>query len=449
MMILKKAIPRRMFLRGLGATIALPLLDGMVPAMAAVGDSISKAPNRLSIVYAPTGIIMDQWTPAEEGTAFQLKPILQPLVPYRDRILMLSGLNQNEARQRPGDPGGDHSRASAVFLTGVHPKPGSEAGVGTSVDQIAAKEMGKTTSLASLELTLDPPALVGECDAGYSCAYKNTLSWRSATTPMPMENQPRAVFERLFGDSDSTDRAERLARIRADRSILDAVTRDVTRLTTDLGSSDRAKLAEWLEAIRDIERRIQISEEQSARDLPTLDRPVGIPATFAEHAKLMFDLQVLAYQSDLTRVITFQMAQEGNNRSYPEIGIPDQHHPLTHHKHDPVKVEKVSKINTYHAEMFAYFLNKLAATPDGDGSLLDHMMILYGSGMSDANVHSTQNLPILLVGGADGEIKGGRHLRYPKDTPLTNLFLTMLAKLNISMENLGDSTGKLELLSIA
>ncbi|MGH9784031.1 MAG: DUF1552 domain-containing protein, partial [Terriglobia bacterium] len=253
MMIFKKAIPRRAFLRGMGATIALPLLDGMVPAMAAVGDPAAKAPSRLSIVYAPTGIIMDKWMPAEEGNGFRFKPILEPLTPFRDRVLMLSGLNQNEARQRPGDPGGDHSRASAVFLTGVHPKYGSEVGVGTSVDQIAAKEIGKSTSLASLELTLDPPALVGECDTGYTCAYKNTLSWRTPTTPMPMEYQPRAVFERLFGDSDSTDRAELLARIRRDRSILDAVTRDVTRLSTGLGSNDRAKLTEWLDAIRDIE----------------------------------------------------------------------------------------------------------------------------------------------------------------------------------------------------
>jgi hypothetical protein len=265
---------------------------------------------------------------------------------------------------------------------------------------------------------------------------------------MPMEYQPRAVFERLFGDSDSTNRAELLARIQRDRSILDAVTRDVTRLTTGLGANDRAKLTEWLDAIRDTERRIQVAEEQSSRELPSLERPVGIPATYKEHAKLMFDLQVLAFQADLTRVITFQNAQEGSNRSYPEIGIPDQHHPLTHHRYDPVKMEKVSKINTYHAEMFAYFLNKLQATPDGDGSLLDHLMVLYGSGMSDANVHSTQNLPILLVGGADGAIKGGRHLRYPKDTPLTNLYLTMLDKLKVPVENLGDSTGKLELLSV-
>jgi hypothetical protein len=449
MMNFKKMIPRRTFLRGIGATIALPLLDGMVPAMAAVGDSAAKLPNRLSIVYAPTGIIMDKWTPDEDGAGFQLKSILEPLTPFRDRLLMLSGLNQNEARQRPGDPGGDHSRASAVFLTGVHPKYGAEVGVGTSVDQIAAKELGKTTSLASLELTLDPPALVGECDTGYSCAYKNTLSWLTPTTPMPMENQPRAVFERLFGDSNSTDPAERLARLRRDRSILDAVTRDVSRLTTGLTSNDRTKLTEWLDAIREVEQRIQIAEEQSSRELPTLERPAGIPSTFAEHAKLMFDMQVLAYQSDLTRVITFQMAQEGNNRSYPEIGIPDQHHPLTHHRYDPMKVEKVAKINTYHAEMFAYYLDKLQNTPDGDGSLLDHMMILYGSGMSDANVHSVQNLPIMLVGEVSGRIKTGRHLQYPKDTPLTNLFLTMLERLDVPVDNLGDSTGKLELLSIA
>jgi hypothetical protein len=317
------------------------------------------------------------------------------------------------------------------------------------VDQIAAKVLGKHTQLASLELSVDSTELAGVCDAGYSLAFTNTLSWSNVNTPMPMENHPRRVFERLFGDSDTTNPLERKKQIEEDRSILDGMSRDVSRLLSGLGPADRSKLAEYLYAVRDVERRIHVVEEQSSRELPTLERPVGIPDTFLEHAKLMFDMQVLAYQSDLTRVITFQMAQEGNNRSYPEIGIPDQHHPLTHHKYDPVKMEKVSKINTYHAEMFAYFLKKLQATPDGDGSLLDHLTILYGSGMSDANVHSTQNLPILLVGNKDGGIKGGRHLRYPKDTPLTNLYLTMLDKLKVPVENLGDSTGKLELLSIA
>ena len=449
MMIFKKAIPRRTFLQGVGATLALPLLDGMVPAMAAVGDS--KAATRLSFVYIPNGIIMDQWTPATEGAAFEMTPILEPLAPYRDQMLVLSGLDCKNANSQPGEGGGDHERGSGAFLTGVHPKKtgGADIQAGTSVDQIAAAELGKQTELASLELTLDFAEFVGGCDPGYSCAYTNTISWRSPTTPIPMENNPRAVFERLFGASDTTDPAERLARIRKERSILDAVSQDVARLVTGLGTNDRRKLTEYLDAVRDVERRIERAEEQSSQELPSLVRPVGIPATFEEHIKLMFDLQVLAYQTDKTRVITFLLAHEQSTRAYPEIGIHDPHHPLTHHSGDQEKIAKVIQIQMYHARMFSYFLERMRATPDGDGNLLDHTMIVYGGSISDANVHKHEDLPILLMGGGDGRIKGGRHVRYPKDTPVANLFLTLLDKMGAPAESFGDSTGKADLLDVA
>jgi hypothetical protein len=311
------------------------------------------------------------------------------------------------------------------------------------VDQIAGMELGKQTELASLEITLDFAEFVGGCDPGYSCAYTNTLCWRSPTTPIPMENNPRALFERLFGASDSTDPAERTARIRKDRSILDAVTQDVARLVTGLSPVDRRKLTEYLDAVRDVERRIAKAEEQSSQELPTLARPVGIPATFEEHYKLMTDLQVLAYQADKTRVITFLVAHEQSTRPYPEIGISDPHHPLTHHSGNQEKIAKVVQIQTYHAKMFSYFLERMRSTPDGDGTLLDHMMIVYGGSISDANVHKHEDLPILLMGGGDGRLKGGRHLRYPKDTPVTNLFLALLDNLDVHTESFGDSTGHL------
>ncbi len=447
-MIFKKAIPRRTFLRGAGATLALPLLDGMVPAFATKLDTAAKSPVRLSIVYSPNGMNMAKWTPAAEGAAFELSPTLEPLAPFRDQLLVLTGLNNNAGDALPGEgENAPHERAGAVFLTGVHPK--REGHVGISVDQIAAKELGKHTQVASLELGLHSNEVVGACEKGWSCAYMNTLSWRTPTMPLPVEYRPRAVFERLFGDSNSTDPAVRRARIRKDRSLLDSVTQAVARLMGAVGPSDRARLDQYLDAMRDIERRIQMAEEQSSRELPVLDRPVGIPATFEEHAKLMFDLQVLAYQTDLTRVGTFMMGRGQSNRTYREIGVPDAHHPLSHHQSDPVKLEKLYKINLYHSRLFAYFLEKLRSTPDGDGSLLDHLMIVYGSAMSDGNTHWLQNLPILLLGGGAGRIQGGRHIRYPKDTPMTNLFLTLLDKLGTSMENFGDSTGKLDPLSVA
>ena len=448
MIITKKAIPRRTFLRGVGTMVALPLLDGMVPALSAMSNTAAKPPTRLSFVYAPNGMIMDKWTPTAEGVAFELPPILEPLAPFRDRLLVLSGLSHNAAHPLPGEgEAAPHERAGATFLTGVHPK--REGHVGISVDQIVAQELGQHTQLASLELGLHNMDVVGQCEKGWSCAYLNTLSWRSPTTPLPSENQPRAVFERLFGDNNSTDPAVRLARIQNDRSLLDSVTQATARLLTVLGPSDRATLTEYLDAIRDVERRVRMAEEQSSRELPVLDRPAGIPDDFEEYAKLMFDLQVLAYQTDLTRVSTFMMGREQSNRAFREIGISDAHHGLSHHSNDPVHIAKVLQINIYHSKIFAYYLEKLRSTPDGDGSLLDHSMIVYGSALSDGNLHLVENLPVLMAGGGAGKIKSGRHLRYPGDTPMSNLYLTILDQLGIAVENFGDSTGKLELLSLA
>lgn len=450
MMIFKKAIPRRTFLRGAAATLALPLLDGMIPAFAGALEAPLRPAARLSFVYVPNGIVMEKWTPVAEGAAFEMTPILEPLAPFRDRLLVLSGLCHNAARALPGEPGGFHARGSGAYLTGVHPKraEGADIHAGISADQIAAKELGKHTELASLELGMDYE-IAGESDGGYSCAYVNTISWRNPTTPMPMENHPRAVFERLFGDSNSTDPAERLARIKKDRSILDSVTQSVAVLRRGLGLSDQNKLTQYLDAIRDVERRIQVAEEQTSRHLPLVERPAGIPETFEKHAKLMFDLQVLAFQCDLTRVITFSMGHEKTVRAYPEIGIADQHHPLSHHLNDPAKIERLARINHYHANIFAYYLEKLQSTPDGDGSLLDHMIISYGSVMSDGNTHSYDNLPALLLGGGSGQIRGGRHLRYPKDKELPNLFLTILDMLGVPTERLGGASGELESLSVS
>jgi hypothetical protein len=452
MMIFKKAIPRRTFLRGAGATLGLPLLDAMIPAMAAaVGDAAAKSPARLSFVYVPNGIIMNQWTPAVEGSSFELTPILKPLARFQDRLLVVSGLAQHNAEALDGEGSGDHSRASATYLTGVHPRKteGADIQAGVSVDQIVAKELGKHTQLASLELSLvEATEVVGACDNGYSCAYSNTLSWRSPTTPVPMENQPREVFERLFGDSNSTNPVERLTRLKEDSSILDWVSREAALFQAKLGPNDRAKVSEYLDAIRDIERRIQKAEEQNSRELPSLERPAGIPTTFEEHAKLMFDLQVLAYQSDMTRVITFMMGRESSTRIYREIGITDEHHPLSHHQGESDKVDKVIKIDTYHVKLFAYFLEKLRSTRDGDGSLLDNMIIVYGSGISDGNLHLHDNLPTLIAGGGSNRIKGGRHLRYPANTPMANLYLTLMDMMGLPMQQFGDSTGRLELLSV-
>jgi hypothetical protein len=449
MIITNKCLPRRTFLRGLGAAVALPLLDGMFPAFAAAGATRLTSARRLGVFYVPNGVIMDQWTPAAEGAAFEWTPTLAPLAPFRDHVLVLSGLVNKPAIPFPNEGAGDHARAAATFLTGVHAKKteGADLQAGTSMDQIAAGQLGKETQLASLEMTLEYTEMLGACDAGYACAYSNTIAWRSPTTPLPMEIDPRAVFERLFGDGDSTDRTARLRRIAEDRSLLDSLTQDVARLSGQLGVRDRSKLGEYLDAIRDVERRIQRAEEQSTRDLPVIEQPAGVPSTFEEHSKLMFDMLTLAYQADLTRVSTFMMGHEVSSRAYPEIGVPDAHHPLSHHQGDKEKIAKCIKVNLFHMKMFAYFVEKLRATPDGDGSLLDHSVLLYGGGISDGNQHSHLNLPMLLIGGGSGQLKGGRHIRYPQNTPLANLHLSVLDKVGVATASFGDSNGQLEHLS--
>jgi hypothetical protein len=448
MIVTKKAIPRRTVLRGLGASVALPLLDGMVPAMTPLRLTAAQPVARLGIVFVPNGMMMQKWAPATEGP-LEITPILEPLKPYRDQMLMVSGLANRTADALPGEGGGDHSRSQASFLTGVHAKKteGADFEAGMSMDQIAAKELGKETQLASLELALESTEMMGTCDIGYSCVYSGTIAWRTPTTPLPMETDPRAAFERLFGASDTTDSRARLARIATERSILDSVQRDVSQLRRRLGARDGAKLGEYLEAVRDIERRIQKAEEQSSRELPAVGQPEGIPSTFEEHGKLMFDLLALAYQSDLTRVATFMIAREISMRTYPEIGVPEPHHPVSHHGDNPAQLEKLAKINVFHMSLFAHFVEKMRTTEDGDGSLLDHSTFIYGAGISNSNLHLHYDLPMLLVGGGAGTLKGGRHIRVPKDTPVTNLYLTVLDKVGVHAERLGDSTGQVALLS--
>jgi len=442
--VMKQALPRRTFLRGLGVSMALPLLDGMLPAFAA-----PRAVKRLGAIYVPNGVEMRMWTPKGEGAAFEFPLILEPLEAFRAQTLVLSGLADQPAVPAPGEGIGDHARASATWLTGVRAKKteGPDIRAGVSVDQIVAQQLGRETQLASLELALDSVEVLGACDAGYSCAYANTIAWRTATTPLPMENNPRAVFERLFGASDSTDAATRAARLEQDRSILDFVTAEVAALKRRLGPSDGGKLTEYLDAVRDVERRIQTAERQSTRELPVVAQPMGIPETFDAHAKLMYDLLALAYQCDLTRVATFMIGKEVSGRSYPEIGVPDGHHACSHHQNDPVKLEKLAKINRYHVQHFTYFLEKLRQTPDGDGSLLDHSVFVYGSGISDGNIHFHLDLPMLVVGGGAGTLHGGRHLKYATDTPLSNLYVALLDKLGLPIDQFGDSTGQLDYLS--
>ena len=446
----KKSLPRRAFLRGVGAAIALPLLDSMVPAFAATRDTAEKPISRLGVVYVPHGAVMDKWTPTATGKNFELSPILEPLAPFRDQLLVVSGLDNRPALHREGEPVAGHGPITGAFLTGAHAKPTEGANVesGVSMDQIAAAHFAKDTQLASLELGLEENDIAGACDVGYSCAYINSISWRTPTTPLPVQNNPRAVFERLFGDSDTTESAARRARLLKEASILDAVTVKVARLQAKLGASDRNKLDEYLESVRDIERRIQKAEEQSDRDLPLMERPSGaIPATFEAHCKVMMDLQVLAYQTDMTRVITFMISKELSNHTYPEIGVPEPHHPLSHHQERPESLEKLVKLQTFHMQMFAYYLEKLRSTPDGDGSLLDHILIMYGSGMGNSNLHDPRNLPMLVAGGGSGRIDTGNHIRCPEGTPLSNLFLTLLNKVGVPAENIGDSTGQIQQIS--
>jgi hypothetical protein len=430
--------------------MAIPFLDAMVPALAGVSRKAAGPVRRIAFVYVPNGIIMKDWTPQSEGEDFEFPRTLKPVEQFRGNLAVLSGLDHYNG-QALGDGPGDHARAGATWLTGVHPKKtqGVDILAGISADQIAAKEIGRQTALPSLELGLEDNRMVGNCDSGYSCAYSNTVSWSSPTTPLPVENNPRAVFERLFGDGETTDSAARALQARQDRSILDFVSQDAARLGMSLGTRDRRKLGEYLDAVREIERRIHSAEQQNAAEdsLPSIDRPSGIPPTFEEHARLMFDLISVAFQADLTRIVTMMLGREGGNRTYRSIGVPDAHHGLTHHFNLPEKIEKIQKIDQHHVEMLSYLLDRLRATFDGDARLLDQSLIVYGSSLSDGNRHNHFDLPLLLAGGLTWGIRGGRHVRFGKGTPMTNLLLTILGLAGVSAETVGDSTGRLDLLT--
>ena len=446
MYVTQKHLSRRTFLRGVGAAIALPMLDAMVPAFASAAK-ISPSPVRTSFVYVPNGIVMDNWTPKAAGKAFEITRILQPLEPFREKMLVISGLMDNNANAL-GDGGGDHARAAASFLTASHPKKtgGSDIHVGISVDQVIAQATGSETRLPSLELGLDDSRVVGHCDSGYSCAYTNSISWRTPSTPVPPEANPRVIFERLFGDVDtSLDAATRARRERYRKSLLDMARDEAQKLSGTLGASDRRKLDEYLDSIREIERRIQKAEADGRTIAPTIDKPAGIPAVFADHARLLFDLQFAAFQTDLTRVVSMVIGREGSVRTYDEIGVSEPHHPLSHHRNQAEALEKLTKINTFHVGLFSQFLAKLAATQDGDATLLDRSMILYGCGIADSNRHTHEKLPILVLGGANGAISTGRHVTLEKDTPVANLFLAMMNRSGVKRDSFGDSTGILEI----
>jgi hypothetical protein len=438
--ITKKHLPRRTFLRGAGVAVALPLLDSMLPAQTPLSKTAASPSPRLGFVYVPHGAIMDKWTPAQEGNGFEFSPILSPLEPYRDRLNVVSGFGH-----RAADTSAVHSLSPTTWLSGVRPKPtqGVDAYAGVTADQIAAQHLGQETSLPSIELaTEDHSGLLGACDRDYGCIYMNTLSWRTHTTPLPMEINPRKVFERLFGTGSTP--AERMARNEEDRSILDAILQETTGFQKNLGAHDRATVSDYLESVREIERRIQNAGFQSNSNIALPAEPVGIPYSYQQHLDLMYDMMALAYQANITRVFSFMVAREESNRTYPQVGVPDGHHATSHHQNRPEKIEKLVKIQTYHTQQFARFLGKLKDTRDGDGSLLDHSIILYGSNMSNSNLHNHFPLPTLVAGGGAGQLKGGRHLKYPDHTPMSNLLLTVLCKSGIPMESIGDSTGLLE-----
>lgn len=445
MFVTKKAISRRTILQGVGAAVALPLLDAMVPAFATAAST--KPPRRFGVVYHPNGIIYDQWLPQGVGSNFELSPTLKGLEPFKDKLIVVTGLASDQA-EALGDGGGDHSRACGSYLTGVHVKK-SDTSLenAVSMDQIAARSFERDTQLSSLQMTADENSLLGSCDLGYSCAYSSTISWLTPTLPLMAENNPRVLFERMFGSSDSTDPKLRAARLNEDKSLLDSVHERVNELQHQLGTADNRKMNDYLAALRDVERRIQKAEEQSSKELPEVAQPAGIPEKFEDHVRLLYDLQLLAYQSDLTRVITFMYGREQTGRPYPQIGVPEPHHPLTHHQNNPDKMAKCAKIQRYHIALFSEYLGKLQNTPDGDGSLLDHMIILFGSGISNSDRHTHGPLPTFLVGGGCGTLKGGRHIVYPEHTPLTNLQLTLLHKLGVPAEKLGDSNGEFKELS--
>jgi Protein of unknown function (DUF1552) len=435
--ITSKSLPRRTILRGLGASVALPFLESMVPAWSLRGRASAKPAHRFQAFYVPNGMAMEYWSPKGDGRSFELSPILEPLAPFRNQMLVLSGLKASWNYI--------HAGASGSFLTGT-PRGGRnevEIIADVSMDQLLARQFAKETQVASLELSMDAPANAGACTGNLSCAYTHTISWRNAQQPLPMEYNPRAVFEKLFGDTGTTDARARELRLHQHKSLLDSVTDKIASLKRQLGPQDQVKVNEYTESLRDVERRIQMAEEQSAIELPNFEQPQGVPPVFEDHLALMLDLQVLALQSDLTRVISFMLAKEQSARPYPQIGVAEAHHPLSHHGDVPELIAHMSKINKYHAQLFAGYLEKLRATPDGDGSLLDHMTILYGSGISNSNRHAGDNLPILVMGGGAGKLKGGQHLVYKEEPSMANLLVTLMDKLDVPVEKIGGSTGKL------
>ena len=439
MIITKKALPRRTFLKGMQATLALPLLDAMIPAMTALAQTPAKAVRRLGFVFIPMGCDHARWTPEGTGALDQLSPILSPLEPVKEQLTVVTNMELQNSYP------GTHDTSNSGFLSAAFAKhtESSDYFLGTTADQVAAKQMGQETQLRSLELSMDLNPLAGVCNNGYACVYTNCLSWSSPTTPLPSEAHPRLVFERLFGEGGSL--AERRAALKSRASLLDSFNDDIARLKGSVGTADRARVDQYLDSIREVERQIQRAEAAASDNLlPDLDRPVGVPQSFGDHAKLMFDLQVLAFQADITRVVTFQLTRELSNRTYPEIGVPDPHHPTSHHGGDPEKVAKIAKINTFHVSLFAEFLQKLQATPEGDGTLLDNTVYLYGSGMGNPSLHDHVNLPILVAGGAATGMRGGRHIRYENGTSLGNLHLTLLDRVGVHLDTFGDSDGKVE-----
>jgi hypothetical protein len=442
-------LPRRTFLKGLGTAIALPVFESMLPGLSLAASAGSKPlPKRMAFVYVPNGANMADWTPKTVGSEFELPYILEPLKAHQKDLLVLSGLAHDKGRPN-GDGPGDHARASATFLTGCQARktPGADIKVGISVDQVAAQKLGHHTRLPSIELGTDRARLAGNCDSGYSCAYSFNISWKTESTPMPPEVDPRQVFDRLFGNGKSGEMEEaRIKRDRYQKSILDFALEDARKLKADLGYTDRRKLDEYLTAVRELEQRIERANSFAATQTD-FQRPTGLPKTYENHLKLMFDLQVLAFQTDTTRTSTFIMANDGSNRQYPFIGVRDGHHDLSHHQGDEEKKAKIAKINHFHATQFAYFVDKLKSIKEGEGTLLDNCMVVYGSGLGDGNRHNHDNLPVVLAGKGGGSIRTGRHVLFEKETPMANLFLSMLDRVGVPTERIGDSTGLLTQLS--
>ncbi|MEY4565907.1 MAG: hypothetical protein RLY14_877 [Planctomycetota bacterium] len=441
MIVMKKSLPRRTFLRGVGVGLSLPLLDAMIPAMTAVASTAASPDKlqRLGFVYMPMGCDVTRWTPPGGDNLDQLSPTLMPLEPVKNKVAILSNMELKNAYP------GTHATSNSSFLSAATAKrtESTDYFLGTTVDQVAAQQIGQDTQLPSLELAMDLLSVVGQCDNGYACVYQNNLSWSSPTSPLPAEAHPRLVFERLFGEEPDSLRRRQALHEKA--SLLDSMTQELRQLKNTLGPQDRRKVDQYLESIRDVEQRIQRAEVATIENpLPDVDRPSGVPAAYADHARLMFDLQVLALQGNVTKITTFQMARETSNRTYPEIGVPDAHHPLTHHGNDPEKIAKMAKINQFHVSLFAEFLQKLQAVPEGEGTLLDHVLYLYGSGMGNPNVHDHTNLPIIVAGGAAGRMKGGRHIQFKEPTPLANLHLTLLDKVGVKLDHFADSNGMVD-----